>query len=283
MGRIIADLEAKSCNPGGEAGKMGYYYDHPDSVGTKDLLQFTAEPNMFRYVHFQPVAANTQGRDFVLADLHGCYEQLLAAMEAVDFDRDRDRILSVGDLVDRGEDSLNCLTLLKEDWFFAVQGNHENMMLGGIKAGPGSDPWRGWMNNGGEWYSKLNRQQLETVKEMLPLVTRMPITAIVATKFDKQVGLSHAQPPIFEWSKLNDGYRLSGDEIWRAMWSREVLRKKIETPVKGVDITFHGHTIVKQRKRMANMNFIDIGFYVNKKVSLIELSENVFAEPEQQE
>jgi serine/threonine protein phosphatase 1 len=233
---------------------------------------------MFRYTHFQPLASNAKGRDFILADLHGCYEELLVAMTEVGFDRGVDRILSVGDLIDRGEDSLNCLKLLKEDWFFSVQGNHENMMLGGIKAGPGSDPWKGWMNNGGEWYSKLTRKHLGTIKTLLPLVTQMPITAIVNTPSGKRVGLSHAQPPIFDWSKLNDGYRLSGDEIWRAMWSREVLRKKIETPVKGVDITFHGHTIVKRPHQIANMHFIDIGFYVKKRVELIEVNEALFAD-----
>ena len=232
--------------------------------------------SMFRYIHYQPVAANTQGRDFILADLHGCFPQLKTAMQAVNFNPSCDRLLSVGDLIDRGEESLNCLKLLREEWFFAVQGNHENMMLGGLKAGPGSDPWRGWMQNGGDWYEKLNRQQLQTFKTLLPLVTQMPITAIVETKFGKTIGLSHAQPPIFDWKKLNDGYRLSGDEIWRAMWSREVLRKKITTPVEGVDITFHGHTIIRQAKKVANMNFIDTGFYVNKKVSLIEVSEELF-------
>lgn len=232
---------------------------------------------MFRYTHFQAVAANTAGRDFILADLHGCYEQLLSVLEDVNFDRRCDRVLSVGDLIDRGKDSLNCLKLLQEDWFFSVQGNHENMMLGGIKAGPGSDPWRGWMQNGGEWYSKLSRQQLSTIKTLLPLVTQMPITAIVSTTFGKTIGLSHAQPPIMEWSKLKDGYRLSGDEIWRAMWSREVLRKNLQTLVEGVDITFHGHTIIKTPKKIANMHFIDTGFYVNKKVRLIEVDETLFA------
>ena len=201
----------------------------------------------------------------------------MRAMSAVNFDPACDRILSVGDLIDRGQESFKCLQLLQEAWFFSVQGNHENMMLGGIKAGPGSDPWRGWMQNGGEWYSKLTKQQLTTIKTLLPLVTQMPITAIVATKFNKSIGLSHAQPPIMEWSKLKDGYRLSGDEIWRAMWGREVLRKNLNNPVDGVDITFHGHTIIKQPKKIANMHYIDTGFYVSKKVRLIEVNEALFA------
>lgn len=228
---------------------------------------------MFRYIHFLQLPTNHHGRDFILADLHGCYSELLEAMSIVDFDPSKDRILSVGDLIDRGEESLACLRLLKEPWFFSVQGNHENMMLGGLKAGPGSDPWRGWMQNGGQWYSLLNRKQLKLIKDLLPLIKGMPITAILPTRTGKKIGLSHAQPPIFDWSKLNEGYRLSGDEIWRAMWSREIVRKNTKTQVQGVDLTFHGHTIVRRPKRISNMHFIDTGSYVNKKVRLIELTD----------
>ena len=233
---------------------------------------------MFKYRHFQRIAANQSGRDFILADLHGCFSELQAAMSTVDFDPTKDRILSVGDLVDRGEDSLACLQLLEENWFFAVQGNHENMMLGGIRAGRDSDPWRGWMENGGKWFSQLNRDQIKLVGSLVPLVQRMPITAIVATTTGKQIGLSHAQPPMFDWSGLAEGQQLTGDQIWRAMWSREVLQKNVVTPVQGVDLTFHGHTIVKRPKRVANMYFIDTGFYLSKKVRLIELTEEALSD-----
>lgn len=232
---------------------------------------------MFRYTHFQSLAANTRGRDFILADLHGCFDELQQAMAEVEFDPTVDRMLSVGDLIDRGENSLECLQLLQEGWFFSVQGNHENMMLGGLKAGPGSDPWRGWMQNGGEWYEKLSKSQLKTVKTLIPLVAKMPITAVVLTPEGKKVGLSHAQPPVFDWREIMAGKKLTGDEIWRAMWSREVLRRRLSNKVKGVDITFHGHTIIKKPKHIANMRFIDTGFYVRKKVDLIELNEAVFS------
>lgn len=231
---------------------------------------------MFRYTHFQLVPANTQGRDFILADLHGCYKEFKSALGEVEFDSKVDRVLSVGDLIDRGKESLRCLELLNEEWFFAVQGNHENMMMGGLKAGPGSDPWRGWMQNGGDWYKHLSSDDVRKVKALIPLVAKMPIVAVVETPKGKKIGLSHAQPPRFDWHDIMEGKKLSGDEIWRAMWSREVLRRKLTTPVKGVDITFHGHTIVNRARKIANMNFIDIGFYVNKKVQLIEVTDALF-------
>lgn len=72
---------------------------------------------------------NTQGTDYVLGDLHGCYSLLQEALDQVNFDPARDRVFSVGDLVDRGPDSLKCLQLLKQPWFYAVLGNHELMLM----------------------------------------------------------------------------------------------------------------------------------------------------------
>jgi serine/threonine protein phosphatase 1 len=73
----------------------------------------------------QTVAANTRGRDFVVGDIHGWLEPLQAELDAVCFDPAVDRLFSVGDLIDRGPDSEQCLLLTREPWFFAVRGNHE--------------------------------------------------------------------------------------------------------------------------------------------------------------
>jgi serine/threonine protein phosphatase 1 len=72
---------------------------------------------------------NSRGKDYVVGDLHGCYDLLQRVLNEVDFDTTRDRLFSVGDLIDRGPDSLQCLELLAEPWFYAVKGNHEDLML----------------------------------------------------------------------------------------------------------------------------------------------------------
>lgn len=94
---------------------------------------------------FEP---NTQGRDFVIGDLHGafpCFENLL---KHLNFDREKDRMFSVGDLVDRGPDSLACLRLIREPWFHSVMANHEQMMLHAFADGPFG---MAWVRNGGSW------------------------------------------------------------------------------------------------------------------------------------
>ena len=73
-------------------------------------------------------AANETGRDFVIGDLHGSFSLLEKMLEHVSFDTETDRLFSVGDLVDRGPESLECLELLQMPWFHSVYSNHENMM-----------------------------------------------------------------------------------------------------------------------------------------------------------
>lgn len=72
---------------------------------------------------------NTRGRDLVVGDLHGHRSLLEQELERLRFDPDCDRVLSVGDLIDRGPESLATLRLIEEPWFHAVLGNHELKLL----------------------------------------------------------------------------------------------------------------------------------------------------------
>ncbi|AWB34715.1 metallophosphoesterase [Orrella marina] len=73
--------------------------------------------------------SNTTGRDFIVGDMHGCHDLFEAELEKASFDPACDRIVSVGDLIDRGPNSLACLRFLKQPWFHAVHGNHATQRL----------------------------------------------------------------------------------------------------------------------------------------------------------
>lgn len=49
---------------------------------------------------------------FVVGDLHGCYTLLMNELDKVSFDPARDLLISVGDLVDRGAENVECLDLI---------------------------------------------------------------------------------------------------------------------------------------------------------------------------
>ena len=79
------------------------------------------------------LATNTLGRDFVVGDIHGHASKLMEQLDQLRFDIDKDRLICVGDLVDRGPESAQALALLNEPWFFSVLGNHELLMVSGLK------------------------------------------------------------------------------------------------------------------------------------------------------
>jgi serine/threonine protein phosphatase 1 len=56
--------------------------------------------------------ANTQGTDYVVGDLHGCFKLLERLLADVQFDKANDRLFSVGDLADRGPDCVLCPKIL---------------------------------------------------------------------------------------------------------------------------------------------------------------------------
>ena len=71
--------------------------------------------------------ANLKGNDFVVGDLHGCYDELQALLSFVQFDPQYDRVIATGDLIHRGLHSEKCLELLDEKWFYSVLGNHDDI------------------------------------------------------------------------------------------------------------------------------------------------------------
>lgn len=164
--------------------------------------------NTFSAPPVMTMPANTSGTDFVVGDLHGCFQLLDALLIQVRFDPARDRLFSVGDLIDRGPDSLACLQLLQEPWFFAVAGNHEAMLgdffedyaLDSALPQPELDSWFNtgkvthlnpdmlerkfsFLYNGGEWvkaYYEPGRQRMATEFDAaLQNVFRLPKVIIV--------------------------------------------------------------------------------------------------------
>jgi Calcineurin-like phosphoesterase len=75
------------------------------------------------------VEANIDGRDFVVGDLHGCFDELGFLLKHIKFNPTTDRLFSTGDLMDRGPKSLECVSLLNKTWFYPVLGNHEDILL----------------------------------------------------------------------------------------------------------------------------------------------------------
>lgn len=64
---------------------------------------------------------------YFVGDLQGCYDELQLLLGRVDFNPTQDKLYLVGDLVARGDKSLECLRFVKSlgDSAQTVLGNHD--------------------------------------------------------------------------------------------------------------------------------------------------------------
>ena len=84
---------------------------------------------------YQRINGSAWRNIWLVGDLHGCFACLMAALRERRFDPYQDLLLSVGDLIDRGPQSAQCLDLLRYRWVCAVRGNHEQMALEALAGG----------------------------------------------------------------------------------------------------------------------------------------------------
>ena len=75
-------------------------------------------------------------KTFILADIHGEYEKLMSCLQQVNFNYENDKLIQLGDVVDRGSDSyLVVEELLQIKNLIAIRGNHDDTFYRSIITG----------------------------------------------------------------------------------------------------------------------------------------------------
>jgi serine/threonine protein phosphatase 1 len=212
---------------------------------------------------------NKEGRDFVIGDLHGMFHTFQTLLKEINFDKTKDRMFSVGDLVDRGPENMECLELLYEPWFHAVRGNHEDMMIYAIKHN-NTTSWEHWIANGGSWH--LHQDQT-LLKELANKADELPYVIVIGKNDEKRFNIVHA-----EMYKAQDENLATDEDIddWffsdyheqGMIWGRTIPQfpqkfEKVDLPY-GLSTTFCGHTPAEMPKSVMTHMFIDTGAVFSK-------------------
>ena len=140
------------------------------------------------------IPPNRSGRDFVAGDVHGCFRTLEHALAKVHFDPSRDRLFSVGDLINRGPHSMEAVDWLTDGRIHAaVLGNHESAMLEHLRRGQDSvyEEWQRWIPD-------------EELPRWTAALEDMSIALTVETQRG-DVGLVHAGPVSRSWPETLAG------------------------------------------------------------------------------
>ena len=187
---------------------------------------------------------------WVVGDLHGCYTNLMNKLDTIGFDNKKDLLISVGDLVDRGAENVECLELITFPWFRAVRGNHEHMML-----------------NGGGWFFNLDYDKEILAKALAHKAEELPLIIELVSK-DKKYVICHADYPFdeYEFGKPVDHQQV--------IWNRKRISNSqdgIVKEIKGADTFIFGHTPAVKPLKFANQMYIDTGAVFCGNLTLIQV------------
>ena len=210
------------------------------------------------------LATNTLGRDFVVGDIHGHTSKLMEQLDQLSFDIDKDRLICVGDLVDRGPESAQALALLNEPWFFSVLGNHELLMVSGLKY-QNSQHKMLWLQHGGEWIASSDPSQWPL---WFDAIEKLPLAIEVSGKSGKRYGIVHADFPALNWGEFES---LADKKLEQCIWGRSAFKERREHKVAGIDLIIHGHNVCEQELQLGNRIYIEPGVYQGRDFIIKEL------------
>lgn len=225
-------------------------------------------------------------RCFVVGDIHGRFDLLQEELDKLGFDKSKDHLFSVGDLVDRGPHSLDAVSWVEQPFFHHVCGNHELM-----SAYFGGTDWH--VSNGGKWYNELDPMTAKVFAAKL--VDNVPWVMDVTLPSGKKVGFMHAGLPVKclgnvfltphwddmatysdEWYASNeDAFMWDRSQVYRAKKAKErpnEHRLKEFTELEGVDAVYFGHTPLKEPLTVGKFNWVDTGAFATNVLTVVELT-----------
>ncbi|KMK17781.1 serine/threonine protein phosphatase [Pluralibacter gergoviae] len=213
---------------------------------------------------YQKVKGDDYRNIWAVGDLHGCYTNLMTRLEEINFDPTQDLIISVGDLIDRGTENVECMELLQMPWFKAVRGNHEQMMLDGLSQNGNVNHW---MSNGGGWFFYLDYDKELLAKALVEVVRELPHVIELESGGEKIV-VCHADYPSNQYEY---GKQLSAED---AIWSRRRVSDAMDAvggEILGADKFIFGHTPAQKPMKNWNQYYIDTGAVFTGNLTLMKL------------
>lgn len=200
--------------------------------------------------HLLKLAQNLVGRDFVVGDIHFKSIELHKGLKALGFDQSVDRLIAVGDLIDRGPGMFDGLKLLGEPWFFTVRGNHEQMLIDAYRENPALP----YSAHGARWWLTIDDGSKPMIIEKLE---SLPL-AIELETAQGLVGVVHADVPVgLSWDDFTNS--LDNPQLQDvALWGRERIKKHHRRGVSGAWRVCVGHTWIPYALRLGNVLALDV-------------------------
>jgi serine/threonine protein phosphatase 1 len=230
---------------------------------------------------------NHAGRDIVVGDIHGQGAMLHCLLSLAKFDPAQDRLVALGDLIDRGPDGAALIERFERDpaWI-SLCGNHEAMMQAATLSWDAS---RVWSQNSNTWAAT---QSSDALDHLSGVVKGFPLAIELPLMDGRTIGLIHAEvPPGRSWAAMR-GLEFSdaaatddggSSDVASALWGRrravadawmrkdpdaadckaatQVRAWRAAQPIPNIDLVVCGHAVLKPPvpRGRGNVLWIDTG------------------------
>lgn len=101
-------------------------------------------------------------RTIIVGDIHGCIDEFNELLDKLSYDKDSDRLILLGDLVDRGPDSKAVVQLARKMDLECVMGNHEHKFMKWFRSSVGAQSILGHKS----YYNELSDEDINYIARM---------------------------------------------------------------------------------------------------------------------
>lgn len=151
---------------------------------------------------------------YVISDLHGEYDLFLKLLQEISFDKTNDKLYILGDVIDRGSQSIEILQHVynNQDSIVLLKGNHEEMMVDCLL---NHDYYMWFYNGGGSTYQQYSQLPENTQIKLFYFVKGLPYLLRIEVE-DRVFILAHAGVEADE-----NGQIYVNQDIEYLLWARD--------------------------------------------------------------
>lgn len=221
--------------------------------------------------------ANTTGNDYIVGDIHGLFYNLMELLDIIGFDKTKDRLFSVGDIIDRGPYSEKMIALLDEPWFYMTLGNHEQMMVKSILYSEDSYT-QCWLSNGGGWSELVIHKKLLKYAQTL---NELPLLISVDESEDNttpRFNVCHAElikynqygQRILITNSMLDKWEINAQQEQYMLWGRSMIDNHY-------NVAQHCYnSIEKKHHHMTDLSHTFVGHTIPQTGKPIQLEQHIY-------
>lgn len=203
-------------------------------------------------------------KSYVIADVHGHFDAMMQAIERSPFDPDADLLINLGDIVDGGRQTRQCIRKIKSfKHVISIYGNHDHWCLEWMKTGA---ELPAWVHQGG--YASMESYGFD--------FKSVPKSHIKFLQSSLPYYIDDSRN-IYVHGGFNPDIPFVDNTIEKLTWDRDIIKYAREKKIPKYNKVFIGHTTTQAIDGgltpvvLNNLVCCDTGGGWNGKLSIIDV------------